>query len=302
MSLNLNLFHLRSMGVSPDLSLPFGYWHLLTCLRSLVISEKSFCPKTLKAYRSYHGKEAYGFLLEVICGLHSPMLGETEILGQFKDFVSKNEDQFSADLRHSMNHLLRLAKKIRSRYLQNLGCSSYGSLLRKHLKADSQCSAGLDPKSSGLHILGAGSLSRDLLPWFVKLDMGIHVYTRDPKASRVLAKSDPNLFFHPLDALSSGARGTLVIAAPLKSDWLQRVVGVGNFQRIYDLRGESERDPLNLSNVIPLKELFSSIQEGQKRASLIKKKVLQVIQRHTSEMVPMEKQRPFGWEDLWICS
>src|SRR5438045_3448988 len=31
------------------------------------------------------GSEAYQFCLEVICGLHSPLVGETEVFGQFKN-------------------------------------------------------------------------------------------------------------------------------------------------------------------------------------------------------------------------
>src|SRR3979411_147858 len=34
------------------------------------------------------GKNAYGFLLEVICGLNSPLLGETAVMGQFREFCS----------------------------------------------------------------------------------------------------------------------------------------------------------------------------------------------------------------------
>ena len=35
-------------------------------------------PPTVEVYR---GNEAYGFLLEVICGLNSPLLGETAVMG-----------------------------------------------------------------------------------------------------------------------------------------------------------------------------------------------------------------------------
>ncbi|HXM50499.1 MAG TPA: hypothetical protein VN956_21845, partial [Pyrinomonadaceae bacterium] len=36
----------------------------------------------------YRGREAFGFLLEVICGLNSPLLGETAVMGQFREFCA----------------------------------------------------------------------------------------------------------------------------------------------------------------------------------------------------------------------
>ena len=32
--------------------------------------------------------DAYRLLLEILCGLQSPMLGETQVMGQFKSFLS----------------------------------------------------------------------------------------------------------------------------------------------------------------------------------------------------------------------
>src|SRR5438046_10434818 len=40
-------------------------------------------PPTVEVFR---GQEAYRFLLEVICGLNSPIVGETAVMGQFKEF------------------------------------------------------------------------------------------------------------------------------------------------------------------------------------------------------------------------
>src|SRR3989475_6294583 len=38
-------------------------------------------PPTVEVFRA---QEAYRFLLEVICGLNSPIVGETAVMGQFK--------------------------------------------------------------------------------------------------------------------------------------------------------------------------------------------------------------------------
>jgi len=45
-------------------------------------------PHGGKATRALAGAEAYVFLLETICGLNSPMIGETQVLGQFRTFLA----------------------------------------------------------------------------------------------------------------------------------------------------------------------------------------------------------------------
>ena len=306
MPLNLSLFHLKSkVGFQPPV-LPGGYWHFVTCLRSIVISESPETLEILEPYEFYRGREAYRFLLEVICGLHSPMFGETEILGQFKDFVSENKRGFSSEIVCIVDHLLQEARKIRKEYLQNLGCTSYGSLLRKHLRFTDR----------DIHIIGAGSLSQDILPWLAKSKGMICVYTRDIQSYRFLTKKYGNLVLKTLDCLGetgtgdcsetplelekkTKARGILVVAAPLTSGWFNENIRVGSFERIYDLRGESGVDPLCFPNVIPLETLFSNIEKNKREILSVKKSVFQSIKNRTLEVHPQEKQRPFGWEDLW---
>ena len=56
-----------------------------TCLRSIWmglspngISDLPLGPLA-DSVETYTGEAAYGFLLEVVCGLHSPLAGETEV-------------------------------------------------------------------------------------------------------------------------------------------------------------------------------------------------------------------------------
>ena len=37
----------------------------------------------------FTGQNAYVFLLEVVCGLKSPILGETEVHGQYREFLER---------------------------------------------------------------------------------------------------------------------------------------------------------------------------------------------------------------------
>src|SRR5258708_36513750 len=65
-----------------------------TCLRRILFLNRfensalieaaendSMFPGSMEIYR---GRDAYGFLLEVICGLNSPLLGETQASEQIK--------------------------------------------------------------------------------------------------------------------------------------------------------------------------------------------------------------------------
>src|SRR6185369_1352064 len=58
-----------------------------TCLRRIVFLHRSELEqRTSSRLESYSGREAYQFLLEVICGLHSPLVGENAVMGQFRKF------------------------------------------------------------------------------------------------------------------------------------------------------------------------------------------------------------------------
>jgi hypothetical protein len=86
-----------------------------------------------------HGEAAYSHLLEVICGLDSPMVGETEVLHQFKVFAADLPGDHNG-LREIGNHLLADARAIRARHLIGLGSRSYGSAVRRYV-ADASCVA-----------------------------------------------------------------------------------------------------------------------------------------------------------------
>ena len=63
-----------------------------TCLRRIILFRKSegraLTASLPDESEFYEGQAAYNFLLEVICGLRSPLLAETAVMGQFKEFCS----------------------------------------------------------------------------------------------------------------------------------------------------------------------------------------------------------------------
>jgi glutamyl-tRNA reductase len=287
MSVHFVLFH--KSGASPkDLKLPDNYWHMSTCLRSVVISESSEMINELKDYEIYKNDQAFEFLLQIICGLQSPLIGETEILGQFKNFFTSNQKKFSSNIRTISKLLLKEAKSIRTHYLQNLGCSSYGSLLRKYIPDNQET----------INLLGAGSLALDILPWFNKRDAKIKVYTRQVDKHFEISNISKQIELSPFASIDDNSNGILIIAAPLSSQWIKENLQLSSFTMIFDLRGDSDQDPIKLNTVFSLGQLFTDIKKNKDKVLTIKKTALSAIQDCSQKISHMEKQRPFGWEDL----
>src|SRR6266850_7387419 len=72
----------------------------------------------------YRGRDAYGFLLEVICGLNSPLLGETAVMGQFREFCVHarfSNTPWGWFLRQFTANVLVDAKRVRHDHLDDRG-------------------------------------------------------------------------------------------------------------------------------------------------------------------------------------
>jgi glutamyl-tRNA reductase len=258
-----------------------------TCLRQIIflhqteLSLLSLPPHP--AMRIYRGQRAYQFLLEVICGLHSPMFGETAVMGQFRTFRANANfapTAWGRFLRQLTTDLLVDARYIRHRHLQSPGSQSYGSLIRKHLRSISRVT-----------VLGAGSLAQEILPWIVD-DGEVRVFYRsDSHAQCISQRQNLQLDqFTMADAGWDGDAGALVVAAPLSSSettrWLE--LQSTSFSLIVDLRGDAETDPINVSQrVIKLSELFESLSYQQKRLDHLRLKVRREIEVITQRRYPI---------------
>src|SRR5262245_7763142 len=118
-----------------DRPLPAGVPVWRTCLREVTFWEHpNDVAVTSDDPRPLVEGEAYRLLLEILCGLQSPMLGETQVLGQFKTFLT-TLDADQAWLSRLGQRLLADAREIRTEHLQGLGSRSYGSAVRRHLES-----------------------------------------------------------------------------------------------------------------------------------------------------------------------
>jgi glutamyl-tRNA reductase len=276
-----------------------------TCLRRILflnardnhdiletITTEGLLPPIVEVYRS---QQAYGFLLEVICGLNSPIVGETAVMGQFKDFLQNAKFPNSAwgnFLRQLATNLMIDAKRVRARHLQGLGSQSYGSLVRQHVK-------GLPTVA----VLGSGKLAREILPWLIGKTT-VRVYCRNLERAQTLCEEFPEIELVPYSksdiAWSEGEAG-LVIAAPLQADevarWSQSQAV--SFTKCLDLRGEALTDPINHPMiVIALHELFAALRAERERLEGHIEAARSEIKRLVARQSQQAQFRPFGWEDL----
>lgn len=271
-------------------------WRLWqTCLRKIAVGPTSaLSDLELQPCDQIHrGEDAYRVCLEIVCGLHSPLVGETEVFGQFKNAVDMwlgADSAFSRDLRRFTQGLIEDAKRIRAAHLSDLGSQSYGSLLRRELRGVSE-----------VHILGAGHLVGEILPWICKDGTRVHVYARNLERAEKLAAQFPEAVFSEIkpDLKLSGA---LVIAAPMTARALDVWSTNTSFDRVFDLRGESATDPLtqvfSRAQVAGLDELMRRISANQEMIASRRKLALDAIVKTVAERSRHVEYRPFGWEDV----
>lgn len=274
-----------------------------TCLRSLVFGFGDCLDPVQGEYQVYQGQAAYQFCLEVACGLHSPIIGETEVFGQFKKLIRNypfKKSYTDQNLKGILEGVCKDAKKVRQSHLLNMGSQSYGSLVRRLIHPQEE-----------VHILGSGHLAEKMLPWIKKVTSRIHVHCRNPIKVTTEQRGFQDTQLHPLQrecitqplsgTLVSGTlvSGTLIIAAPMASQELLEWIGDIYPRSIIDLRGESQRDPLPSS--LPMKslhELFSEIEENRESLSTCVREAQMAINHLTLKWEKRIKIHPFGWDDI----
>lgn len=235
----------------------------------------------------YVGVEAYRFVLQVICGLHSELLGETEVMGQFKNFMEAQvgSDSLTSVFQKFAQAVWSDAKKIRSEFLQDFGSQSYGSIARGWVRETSQ-----------IHVLGYGHLAQEMEPWLAKVSTPLTFHVRHPE------KAQSN---HPVQPLAAGGRvsGAVIVAAGLSDEdliaWLTLHVEEC-LDVIVDLRDQSQPQQWAAfaKKTYCLKDAFDRVSQGSERRRERAIAALTAIDAKVSEQVSRQVVRPFGWDDL----
>ncbi len=148
-----------SAGTLDPIDLSPGSFILSTCQRTMILSmnhDPLRHPEKLPPHELVSGEAAYLYLLETICGLKSKLIGENEIVGQFKEAYKLYASTTLKDnkLLTVLEKLFKDAKDIRTQYLIGISQKTYASLTRRHFQ-----------KARALHvvIVGSGMLAEDLI-------------------------------------------------------------------------------------------------------------------------------------------
>jgi glutamyl-tRNA reductase len=275
-----------------------------TCLREVVIGEQVLFASVHHILspvdQVYFGEDAYRFLLETICGLHSPLMGETEVYGQFKNAVTNFAlpvTPWGSHLKRFFRAMFEDAKRIRQAHLEDLGSQSYGSVLRRELKGVNR-----------IHIIGAGQFVQEILPWIAKDGNQIHIHARDPeKAKTQLAgQLKPEYQIHDLKKSNDfTAAEVVIVAAPVDGATLESwLKDLPELKILADLRADSATDRPQVANPhsnfrhLVLADVFQSVSQNQAVLAERKKIALAAVQQAVYERSLHVEYRPFGWEDV----
>lgn len=224
------------------------------------------------------GYKALQFLIQVVCGLQSTLIGETEVHGQFKKFISENPE-----LKNLGEAVLFAAKRIRTDHLADLGSQSYGSYIRKKLNMDS------------ISIVGAGMLTQEILPWLKKVSH-VDLHVRNAEKAQALKAQFPFVQIKSINEKVTSP--TLVIAAPIENSVAMELIN-SNVMTVFDLRGE---ESLKLQNQkLNYESLAVIMEQIQKTQVVLRTKLMAsevAINRVAEEILKKLWLRPGGWEDL----
>jgi len=262
-----------------------------TCLRKIIFTEN--IEQVLNDQKVnldlYEDEQALIFMLEVLCGLQSKVIGETEIFGQFKQFLETEEAKKISFFKNQqfVQFLFKQVKEIREKYITQLGVNSYGSMIRKICQTEDQIS-----------LIGYGQLAKKILPWLGNRKVKIHV--RDKSKYQ----DQENIQFLNLDEM--GFFSTLIIAAPLKTEKLMALMQPQNqVNKIVDCRSLEEQDQsikdaskTQTAEVVDLNDLFASAEAKQEKMKSMLPVINQEIRDRVQSYLLKVQHRPQGWEDL----
>lgn len=266
-----------------------------TCFRQVAFftqplkSHPSLLKKKFHHLEFFQEKEAYKWLLEVLCGLHSPILGETEVFGQFKAWIKKETSKELEPLKDFWEPLLRDVKNIRTHYLKGVGNYSYGSVLRQE-----------SLPFSYVEILGSGFLVEKILPWFQSFSVVLHC--RNSKRGENLKRkfSKQSIEIKELPFKKRYKNSLVIIAISVPSQQLEEWFQTQPLSFVFDLRSEIEKEsPLTLNCPIQtLEDILKKSQSLQKEARPQIEQTFKVIEKKSENFAQRMKNHPFGWDDL----
>jgi glutamyl-tRNA reductase len=279
-------------------SIPPGVPVWRTCLREVLFSQSAdpFEDAAGSTLGMLVEGRAYRLLLEILCGLQSPMIGETQVVAQFKGFLA-GLPQEHAWIRRTGQRLLADARQVRTAHLHGLGSRSYGRAVRR-------C---IGPSETPV-LIGTGKLAAEILAFVAEAGRTVHQWGRAP-LERISApfrnvQTLPGVSYRTLESLDSfpgtDAPAVIVIAAPAPSSTVARAAAAyRGLSRVVDLRAEAEADPLVVPvSTITLRDLFTLMDDANRFLLTQIEAARAEIADRSRRYEQRDEVRPFGWDDL----
>jgi glutamyl-tRNA reductase len=258
-----------------------------TCLREVAFLGETSAPAP-DAPVTFDG-DAYALLLEIVCGLRSPLIGETEVQAQFKTFLASLDRARHGTIFSLGQRVLSDAKTIRQHHLQGFGTHSYGHLVRAHV-------------APGQHlvVIGTGALAQEILgapgDW-----SAVDQWGRKPEhADEVGEEVRYRLFVDAPHAAVSAAPATIVIAAPADAADLDAVGRTyARIDRVIDLRALDQRTPVAFgATLVTLDDLFDEARAAGAAPARSVDAAHRDIEALARAFGQREELHPFGWDDV----
>ena len=252
-----------------------------TCVREVAFVEPG--APVPAGVQALHDEAAYAHLLEVICGLQSPMVGETEVMHQFKMFAAAVPDD-QAMFKELCQMLLADARQVRASHLLDLGSRSYGSIVRRLVR---ECRR--------VAIAGTGMLAKEIIP-FVADTHVVDVWGRREAFDCV----SPVAYRRFGDKLSANESTAIVIAAPVDTATIRSLAArYCDVKVLIDLRAEGAQDPPPpVAPIVSLADVFSAVADTTRSVEARVAKARQEIGRRARLFAARAKLNPSGWHDL----
>lgn len=255
-----------------------------TCMRQVAfLDDVRAVPADLPVW---HDEAAYAHLLEVLCGLHSPIVGETEVLHQFKVFadgLSRHQPQW----RELCARLLADARAVRAVHLIGLGSRSYGSAVRRHVR---DCRR--------VALLGSGMLAREIVPFLAGDGRVIDLWGRRPQCPLTA----PGLTYRQLTSDSGviGEPAAIVVAAPVSASVVADLASrYAQPARLIDLRAEGAHDPPPpVAPIVTLADIFADFDAAARETGSRVAAARAAIAECARTFAGRVKLNPSGWHDL----
>lgn len=288
-------YQLKDAQVNASPLPEFLLWQ--TCRREIYLADATLVLSTenFSEDEVYYGLDAEEFLIEVLCGLKSPLVGETEVFGQFKNWWKHlPECNLKNKFSPRIQQIYSAVKNIREESLCGLGSQSYGSLLRKQL-SESNC------QDIMIDFIGAGQLVEEIVPWIQK-KWNYRIWCRDTQKVLSTIYGASALEVVALDSVQK-LSPFVVVAAPLKHEELNKWVAPRKPETsisLYDFRHDSVnfKPELKLHSYLHLDHFSMAVQDNktdiQKNIALAYKQIKTWKQTEQSRV----QVRPFGWDDL----